>query len=397
MESGGRMRTYYEFFAGGGMVRAGLGPGWRCLLANDIDAKKAAAYALNFGADALRCADVAALTTADLPGQADLAWASFPCQDLSLAGRGAGLRGKRSGTFWAFHRLMEGLRLEGRAPAIIALENVVGLLTSHGGEDFKALVTAMVSLGYRVGAMVINAERFVPQSRPRVFFVCVRNDIAIPDHLFAAAPPAWCASPALLKAASAIDGHTAHNWVWWALPEPPARNIGFSDIAEDEPEGVRWHTAAETARIIGMMSPLNRAKLHAAKLEAATAPGRRIVGGVYRRTRPDGHGAKTQRAEVRFDDVSGCLRTPAGGSSRQVVMVVDSERVRTRLLAPREAARLMGLPDSYRLPANYNDAYHLLGDGVAAPVAGWLGRMVFEGLSCDGTGVGGRTQFAAAA
>jgi DNA (cytosine-5)-methyltransferase 1 len=367
---------FYEFFAGGGMVRAGLGDGWTCLFANDVDPKKAIAYAANWGAAEMRCADVAKLTTADLPGRADLAWASFPCQDLSLAGKGAGLKGERSGTFWAFWSLMKGLREESRGPSIIALENVVGLLTSHGGEDFRALVNAMVAIGYRVGAMTINADRFVPQSRPRVFFICVRNDVVIPDHLFAAAPPAWCANAALIKAASAIEGYIAHHWVWWAIPEPPARNIGFSDIAEDEPEGVRWHTAAETAKIIGMMSPLNLAKLADAKSAA-----RRIIGGVYRRTRPDGEGGKTQRAEVRFDDVSGCLRTPAGGSSRQVVMVVEGERVRTRLLSPREAARLMGLQDSYHLPGNYNEAYHLLGDGVAAPVAGWLGAQVFEALA----------------
>jgi DNA (cytosine-5)-methyltransferase 1 len=387
------MRTFLEFFAGGGMVRAGLGPGWRCLLANDIDPKKAAAYEMNWGEGAMRCGDIGALTSADLPVQADLAWASFPCQDLSLAGKGAGLNGRRSGTFWAFHKLMEGLRVEGRAPAVIALENVNGLLTSHGGADFRALVNAMVALRYRVGALTINAERFVPQSRPRVFFICVRNDIDTPAHLVAAAPPAWCASPALIRAASRLDGDTARHWLWWAVPEPPARNIAFADIAEDDPSGVRWHTPEETAKIIGMMSPLNLAKLAAAQRETLDDPGRRFIGGVYRRTRPDGAGGKAQRAEVRFDNVSGCLRTPAGGSSRQVVMVVEGARVRTRLLSPREAARLMGLPDSYRLPGNYNEAYHLLGDGVAAPVAGWMGQQLFAALAAPA----GRGDLAAAA
>ncbi|EBU9644554.1 DNA cytosine methyltransferase [Escherichia coli] len=86
------------------MARAGLGPDWQCLLANDFDPKKGAAYAANWGDDHLRVADVATLSTADLPGCADLAWASFPCQDLSLAGAGAGLKGERSGTFWPFRR-----------------------------------------------------------------------------------------------------------------------------------------------------------------------------------------------------------------------------------------------------------------------------------------------------
>jgi DNA (cytosine-5)-methyltransferase 1 len=370
---------FYEFFAGGGMVRTGLGAGWTCLLANDIDARKSAVYDENWGYGRLQsgmcCADIATLGSADLPGRPDLAWASFPCQDLSLAGKGAGLKGQRSGTFWAFWALMKNLREQGRGPTIIALENVMGLITSHGGADFRELVTAMVAIGYRVGAMTINAERFVPQSRPRVFFVCVRNDVVIDPDLICAAPPAWCSSAALLKVAGQLDGYTALNWIWWRLPEPPARVIDFDAIVDDEPEGVVWHSASQTAGIVDMMSPLNRAKL-----EAAKRSGRKHVGGVYRRTRPNGEGGKLQRAEVRFDGISGCLRTPGGGSSRQVVMMVDKQTVRTRLLSTREAARLMGLPDSYKLPANYNEAYHLLGDGVVVPVVRWLAEWLFEDI-----------------
>lgn len=87
-----------------------------------------------------------------------------------------------------------------------------------------------------------------------------------------------------------------------------------------------------------------------------------------------------QRAEIRFDDVAGCLRTPSGGSSRQTIMVVDGKRVRSRLLSPREAARLMGLPDTYQLPKNYNEAYHLAGDGVAVPVVRFLAEHLLEPL-----------------
>ena len=70
-------RTFYEFFAGGGMVRAGLGEEWECLFANDIDTKKRASYEINWGTEHLVPGSVGNLTTAELPGNADLAWASL--------------------------------------------------------------------------------------------------------------------------------------------------------------------------------------------------------------------------------------------------------------------------------------------------------------------------------
>jgi hypothetical protein len=124
-----------------------------------------------------------------------------------------------------------------------------------------------------------------------------------------------------------------------------------------------------------MMSGINREKL-----DKAQGAGRRMVGAVYKRTRLDEAGRKAQRAEIRFDDIAGCLRTPAGGSSRQTIVVVDGKNVRSRLISPRETARLMGLPEDYGLPSNYNEAYHLTGDGVAVPVVRHLAEHIFEPL-----------------
>jgi DNA (cytosine-5)-methyltransferase 1 len=78
------------------------------------------------------------------------------------------------------------------------------------------------------------------------------------------------------------------------------------------------------------------------------------------------------RAEARFDGLAGCLRTPGGGSSRQFLLRVQGRETSARLLSAREAARLMGLPEDYRLPRRYNEAYHLLGDGVVVPVVRFL-------------------------
>ncbi len=367
------MPEFYEFFAGGGMAREGLGPGWTCRFANDFDFNKALTYQDNFGAHALKVGDVRDVKLGDLPGVADLVWGSFPCQDLSLAGNGAGLQGERSGTFYPFWSVMAALLEDGRAPAIIALENVCGTLTSHGGKDFEVICQTFAEAGYRCGALVINAELFVPQSRPRLFVIGVRRDVEIDAGLVSPGPIAPFHTRALQRAVDTLSETSKASLLWWNLPTPEHRLRTFADEIEDNPQSASWHTLEETQQLLALMSPLNLAKV-----EAAKRAGRRMVGGVYKRMRLNHNGAKVQRAEVRFDNISGCLRTPAGGSSRQLIMVIDGAKVRSRLISARETARLMGLKDDYKLPRNYNEAYHLTGDGVVVDVVRHLAKHLFE-------------------
>ena len=366
------MPSFYEFFCGGGMARAGLEPEWRCLFANDIDPRKGSAYAANWGSEELRITDVALLRAADLPGLADLAWASFPCQDLSLAGAGAGLDGARSGAFWGFCSTMGALAAQGRSPRLIVLENVAGVLTSKGGADFGAICAALQGLGYRYGALTIDAAHFLPQSRPRVFIVAIRRGYPLPAWLVGAGPPAYHASPALQRAAAALPPPLAADWLWWRLPEPPRANLQLADCIDGEPNEARWHSVEQTERLLATLSPASRRDV-----QLARAKGEHAIGALFRRTRPDGAGGVRVQAEARFDGLAGCLRTPGGGSSRQFLIVVSGDKTRTRLMNPREAARLMGLPDAYVLPARATDAFHLVGDGVATPVVRFLsGRLL---------------------
>jgi DNA (cytosine-5)-methyltransferase 1 len=360
---------FYEFFCGGGMVRAGLEPEWRCLFANDLDARKGAVYATNWGASELRIADVASLAASDLPGRPDLAWASFPCQDLSLAGAGAGLDGARSSAFWGFCSAIRALKADGRAPPLVALENVAGILTSKRGSDFAAVCAALQGLGYRFGALTIDAAHFVPQSRPRVFFVALRRDLSPSARLIAPGPPANHASPTLQRAVAVLPPPLARDWLWWRAPEPPRANLSLADCLDQEDGETRWRSAEETKRLVAALSPASRRDVALAR-----ASGARTVGALFRRTRPDGSGGARVQAEARFDGLAGCLRTPGGGSSRQFLIVIEAAETRSRLLTPRESARLMGLPENYRLPARATDAFHLVGDGVAPPVVRFLSR-----------------------
>jgi DNA (cytosine-5)-methyltransferase 1 len=367
---------FYEFFCGSGMARAGLGAGWGCAFANDVSPMKIASYTRNWGGNGVKTADVARLTTKDLPGHAALSWASFPCPDLSEGGRGEGLQGARSNTLWPSLALLRALRAEGRAPKTIPLENVSGMVEPRGEAFFDLLCATLTDMGYRFGVLAIDAELFVPQSRPRIFVIAVDAAIAIPASLVAAGPAGPFHSPNLVKA---CQRNARHAPVWWRLPAPPRRNVTLADIIEDAPTGVFWRSKGDTGRLLAMMAPLHLAKVEAAQ-RASLSSGARMVGGYYRRMR-DEAGGRVQRVEIRFDDVAGCLRTAkGGGSSIQDIMVIDGDTVRTRRLSTREAARLMGLPDDYKLPSDYVTAYDLMGDGVAVPAVRWLAQNILEPL-----------------
>ncbi len=366
------------------MARSGLGPSWTCAFANDIDPIKSASYLNNWRANELLIADVNSINLKQLPpGRADLAWASFPCQDLSLAGNRQGMgEATRSGVFWGFWRIISNLAAEGREPSIIALENVVGWLKSRLGQDFASICSRLAIEGYQMGAVIVDAAWFVPQSRPRVFLIAVHRDLEIPKWMQLPGPDEAWHGLAVVDAWRALSPATQANWVWWRLQRPIYQGPQLHDIIEDVQNPAEWDDAAKTKHILGLMDENNRAKVISAQLS-----GLRTVGALYRRVRPNLGGGKTQRAEVRFDGLAGCLRTPSGGSSRQAVLIIEGDIIRSRLLTRRETARLMGLPDTYRLPERYNDAYHLTGDGVAVPVVRHLAERIFEPLLAGGARV----------
>jgi DNA (cytosine-5)-methyltransferase 1 len=363
-----------EFFAGGGLARLGLEPDFQCVFANDIDPAKAAAYRVAFGGAEIVEGDIWRLAPNAMPTGAALAWASFPCQDLSLAGARGGLSAPRSGAFWGFHRLIE--KLGADAPGVLALENVSGLLSSHAGADFTALVHALDALGYRVGALEIDAALFTPQSRSRLFIVASRH---VPAHLAMSGPAEPFHTPGLRNVVARLPDGLRKRFVWWRLAAPAKRNTSLADLLESDPQSTPWRSEEQTQAVLAQMSELQRARV-----AAIAASGKAQVGAVFRRIRTE-HGERVQRAEARFDGLAGCLRTPAGGSSKQMLLFVDGERIRSRLVSPREAARLMGAPEHYPLPAGATAALHLLGDGVCVPVVRWLaGNLLAPLAGVDG-------------
>ncbi len=349
------------------MARLGLERDFDCAFANDFDAAKCAAYASNFGDEHLITGDITAIATKDLPS-ATLAWASFPCQDLSLAGARGGMTANRSGTFWAFWSLMRDLSDQGRAPPIIVLENVPGLLTSGGGQDFGVLIDALVSGGYRVGGLVLDAADHLPQSRARLFLIAVRG--RVPGELVAS-DAAYGITAGLRGAVDRLSPQARAAWLWWRLPAPSVSRPVLADLVERDVETAIWRSDAKLDHLLSMMTPA-----HLAAVEAAERSSEFRVGAVYRRMRQG-----QQRAEVRYDGMAGCLRTLKGGSSRQLLLVTQSGRTRLRPMLAVEGARLMGLPPDYELPGKTTAAFNLLGDGVCPPVVVHISRQILAPLS----------------
>ncbi len=181
------MFTALDFFAGSGLVRLGLSPDFETLWANDNCAKKRSVYIANHPWNEFLLANVEDVRGRDLPA-ADLAWASFPCQDLSLAGNLNGMNtGTRSGLFWEWARAIREMGEHGKRPPVLVAENVVGFIVADRGKHFEQAYWALRQLGYLVGAVVIDAKDFVPQSRPRAFVIAVSEDIPL-DGLTPAVP-----------------------------------------------------------------------------------------------------------------------------------------------------------------------------------------------------------------
>ncbi|MDR1546660.1 MAG: DNA cytosine methyltransferase [Deltaproteobacteria bacterium] len=345
---------FLEFFSGSGLVSHALARHFSLLWANDICPKKALVFCGNHEREKFHRGSITAVSGLDLPPAA-LSWASFPCQDLSVAGKAGGLQASRSGLVWEWLRVMD--EMPAPAPVLVA-ENVVGLVSRQGGRQYRQLHAALAERGYRVGAFVLDAVRWLPQSRPRIFIVAARQTVKTPPELLDAGPN-WLHSKAVVAAARGLD-----DWLWWKMPEPRPRSLSLSEVVDwDAP----CFDDAAAQKTLALIPASHWRRFLASGLQAA--PG-------YKRIRQ-----KRQVLELRFDDVAGCLRTPQGGSSRQYLVIREADGARVRLLTVDEIARLMGAPASYKLPGGYNDVYKAMGDAAAVPVVAYLARHLLSKLA----------------
>jgi DNA (cytosine-5)-methyltransferase 1 len=374
--------TCIEFFSGIGLTHLGLSShGWKCVYANDIEPKKRHMYEDCFGpADYYHVEDVWRTNRIleRIPAyRADLATASFPCVDLSLAGNLKGLSGSQSGAFHGFIKVMKGLRQQGRLPRAVLIENVIGFLTSHDGKSFRVALQALADLGYFVDAFIVDAKHFTPQSRPRVFVVGFEEPLIpaqhfqahlFPDGFSFEKPPLQCSlrPRRLLEKLSTTKLKTG--WVPLWLPSLPRENRSLH-MCVDTDASQDWWAGWRVRKHLAEMHPEHLKRVTMLKKGAEIS-----VGTIYRRVREG-----KSRSEVRTDGLAGCLRTPRGGSSKQIVFTAGKGEIRMRWMTPREYARLQGCPD-YPISVERNDALWGFGDAVCVPVISWIAENVLAQL-----------------
>jgi DNA (cytosine-5)-methyltransferase 1 len=351
-----------EFFAGIGLMRLGLADAQiDTVWANDIDAKKASLYEANFGRDEFELSDIRDVRGDDLP-DVDIATASFPCTDLSLAGSRNGLgftgapRGSRgeSSMFWEFARVIR--EMGSRKPPVLLLENVIGFASSRGGRDLLNVVAELNGLGYSCDLIELNAKHFVPQSRPRIFIVGLMDGSKHHSSDYLGSHRRWSAR--LLALDPSLRLHA------WELPDLPAGPKTMEGIVEALPDTAKdWWEADRVAGLLGSLSAIQRARVE--KLQQLGGEHWRTA---YRRTR---NGRPVW--EVRADGIAGCLRAARGGSSRQAILRIKHDSVQVRWLSRVECARLMGAPE-YRADCPDSQVLFGFGDAVCVPAVSWLAQ-----------------------
>jgi DNA (cytosine-5)-methyltransferase 1 len=368
------MKYFAEFFAGVGLVREGLSSsGWECTWANDISEQKEEIYKQNYGGEHFFLEDIWNIVDSPsiVPDNVFLYTASFPCTDVSLAGGRLGLAGKQSGTINALMRILS--NKGDSKPNVVLLENVKGFLTSNKGKDVAETTKALCELGYFVDILELDASLFTPQSRPRVFVLAIQEELArqvmIINDQCNVFSEFWneLKSGSLLRSSAIqqiIEKNINLNWGLFRTTRIKKKSHDLSEIIEISIPGEAdiWWDKERKQRLYDQMSEKHRTSL-AFMIDSPKIS----YGTVYRRVR-----AGKSMAELRTDGLAGCLRTPKGGSSKQILIEAGKGEWRVRFMTAREYARLQGVRDTFKLPINSNAGYFAMGDAVCVPVIEYI-------------------------
>jgi DNA (cytosine-5)-methyltransferase 1 len=339
-----------------GLERAGCEVRWQC----EVDERCRELLAKRW--PGVPCFDDVRTVT-DAPG-VDVLCGGFPCQDVSVAGRRAGLAGERSGLFHEFARLADSL-----APTWVLIENVPGLMSSNDGRDMGTVLGVLADLGYGWAYRVLDAQYFgVAQRRRRVFIVGCLGDAARaaavllePESCEGHPPPSREAG----KAAATLIANGAGGGRYDKQPLVPALTARCGNTLDDQ----------QTGQLVAYPLAM-RGRDNGAELEMGEE-------GTYNALRAGNGGSslanwvafsENQRGEVLETDYARQVTTGGGKPGQGYPAVRQGMAVRR--LTPMECERLQGFPDGWTEGFPDSVRYRMLGNTVAVPCAEWIGRRI---------------------
>jgi DNA (cytosine-5)-methyltransferase 1 len=316
--------TFIDLFAGIGGTRLGFERvGGRCVFTSEYDRFCVETYRANFRPDHEIVGDIRQVDATSIPDH-DVLVAGFPCQPFSIAGvskknalgRAHGFACDTQGTlFFDICRI-----IEAKKPAAFLLENVRNLTSHDKGRTFQVIMDALHELGYEVDQRIIDARAWVPQHRERIFIAGFRRPTAFSMDLV-------------------------------SVPDsgPKLGAVLHPEDGSEQPEGeyTTGPRAAVNDKYTLTKHLWNYLQAYKKKHEAA---GNGFGFGLV--TRKDV--ARTLSARYYKD-----------GSE---ILVSRGPRKNPRRLTPRECARLMGFPTSFKIPVSDTQAYKQFGNSVVVPV-----------------------------
>lgn len=340
-----------------GFERAGISPAWQV----EFNAQCRSVLSRHWP-NVQRHDDVRSFHAGDFV-RPDLICGGFPCQDLSVAGKRAGLAGERSGLFYEFMRIVAEF-----SPEWVCIENVPGLLSSNGGRDMGAVLGTLGKLGYGWAYRLLDAQWFgVAQRRRRVFIIgCLGDGRRAAEVLFESDCLPW--------------------------DSPPSREAG-KRVAGTISGGAHpgGHNGQDDDTVMGIAACLNSGGNSGG---FRSEPGEHIVPVAYQQHGSDfgrmgalrcGNGqasggvpflafAQNQRDEVREMEIAGAIAAEPGMKQQTYART----EMGVRRLMPVECERLQGFPDGWTEGISDSGRYRMLGNAICVNVAEWIGKRIME-------------------